>query len=262
MNLLLVAHGTRKPAGVKMVGDLAQRVSELLDKQVRVAFVDVLGPTPREVLSASTIVVPAFLACGYHVNTDIPAHATASGHTDAIITPPVGPSPQLVRVLSDRLVESGWRQDDSVLLAAAGTSDPAAQRDLYTTATRLSAVISSRMELCFARDWATASGRRSRRAPPWWCPPRRGGVVLVVRRPFSESAAGQRCRHRDRATRYPPRHRPARRQQVPPGAAANRGLSAPRSTFCRLLTELLLRNADLGCYEPTSTNPSGVIRVR
>ena len=49
---LLVAHGTRKPEGVTMVADLAQRVSELLDKQVRVAFVDVLGPTPRDVLSA------------------------------------------------------------------------------------------------------------------------------------------------------------------------------------------------------------------
>ena len=153
MNLLLVAHGTRKPAGVKVVGDLAQRVSGVLDKQVRVAFVDVLGPAPRELLSASTIVVPAFLACGYHVNTDIPAHVTATGHTDAVITPPLGPSPQMVRVLADRLVESGWRQDDqddSVLLAAAGTSDPATRRDLHTTATWLSAIIGSRVELCFA----------------------------------------------------------------------------------------------------------------
>ena len=150
MNLLLVAHGTRKPAGVTMVTDLAQRVSELLNKQVRVAFVDVLGPTPREILSASTIVVPAFLACGHHVNTDIPAHVTASGHFDAVITPPLGPSPQIVRVLADRLVESGWRQDDSVVLAAAGTSDPVAQRDLHTTATWLSALIGSRVELAFA----------------------------------------------------------------------------------------------------------------
>ena len=52
MNLLLVAHGTRKPAGVTMIGDLARRVSEQLDRQVHVAFVDVLGPTPHEVLGA------------------------------------------------------------------------------------------------------------------------------------------------------------------------------------------------------------------
>ena len=35
-----------------MVGDLARRVSDLLGRQVHVAFVDVLGPTPREVLRA------------------------------------------------------------------------------------------------------------------------------------------------------------------------------------------------------------------
>ncbi len=149
MSLLLVAHGTRKPEGVAKIGELADRVSELLEQRVHVAFVDVLGPTPREVLRPSTIVVPAFLARGYHVNTDIPAHVAASGHTDALITQPLGPSPQIVRVLADRLVASGWRQGDSVILAAAGTSDPAARRDLHTTAAWLSGTIGARVELAF-----------------------------------------------------------------------------------------------------------------
>jgi sirohydrochlorin ferrochelatase len=37
-----------------------------------------------------------------------------------------------------------------VILAAAGTSDPNAQRDLHTMATGLSAITSSRVELAFA----------------------------------------------------------------------------------------------------------------
>lgn len=154
MNLLLVAHGTRKQRGVSLIGDLAAQVSSALNRQVRVAFVDVLGPTPSELLSAThdqpTVLVPAFLARGYHVSSDIPDHVAASGHSDVIVTRPLGPDPALVRALVDRLIESGWRPDDSVILAAAGTSDPAAMRDLHTTATWLSATIGSRVELAFA----------------------------------------------------------------------------------------------------------------
>jgi sirohydrochlorin ferrochelatase len=154
MSLLLVAHGTRKQRGVAIVGDLAQRVSAELDRQVHVAFVDVLGPTPTEVLQSlddqPVVVVPAFLSRGYHVSADIPAHVAASRHPDVTVTEALGPGPQLVRVLADRLTESGWRRDDSVILAAAGTSDPAAQRDLHMMATWLSATTGSRVELAFA----------------------------------------------------------------------------------------------------------------
>ncbi len=170
MSLVLVAHGTRKQSGVAMVGDLAQRVSATLGQTVHVSFVDVLGPTPSEVLAGTpggpVILVPAFLSRGYHVTADIPAHVEASGHLDVTVTEALGPGPQLVRVLTDRLVESGWRQGDSVILAAAGTSDPNAQRDLHTMATGLSAITSSRVELAFAAtgpprvDEAVASLRR------------------------------------------------------------------------------------------------------
>jgi sirohydrochlorin ferrochelatase len=153
MSFVLVAHGTRKQRGVQMVGDLAQRVSATLGQPVHVSFVDVLGPTPSAVLASMagpTIVVPAFLSRGYHVTTDIPAHVAASAHPDVTVTEALGPGPQLVRVLADRLIESGWRRDDSVILAAAGTSDPDARRDLHTTATWLSAITGSRVELAFA----------------------------------------------------------------------------------------------------------------
>jgi sirohydrochlorin ferrochelatase len=172
MSLVLVAHGTRKQRGVAMVGDLALRVSATLGETVHVSFVDVLGPTPSLVLAGTpgpTIMVPAFLSRGYHVTTDIPAHVGASGRPDVTVTEALGPGPQLVRVLADRLVESGWRRDDSVILAAAGTSDPAAQRDLHMMATGLSAITGSRVELEFAATGtprvadAVAGLRRHRR---------------------------------------------------------------------------------------------------
>jgi len=151
---VLVAHGTRKQRGVAMVGDLAQRVSATLGQTVHVSFVDVLGPTPSDLLAGApdepVTLVPAFLSRGYHVTTDLPAHVEASGHPDVIVTEALGPGPQLVRILADRLVESGWRRDDSVILAAAGTSGPAAQRDLHMMATWLSAITGSRVELAFA----------------------------------------------------------------------------------------------------------------
>ncbi|MCT7658826.1 sirohydrochlorin chelatase [Mycobacterium deserti] len=153
MSFVLVAHGTRKGSGVGMVGDLARRVSDRLGKPVRVAFVDVLGPTPSEVLrelAEPAVVVPAFLASGYHVRVDLPAHIAASGHPAVTVTAPLGPCPQTVRVVAARLIECGWRHGDAVVLAAAGTSDPQAQSDLRQTAALLSAVVGDRVELAYA----------------------------------------------------------------------------------------------------------------
>jgi sirohydrochlorin ferrochelatase len=158
MNLILAAHGTRRPGGVAMIGDLAAQVSTLLDRLVQVAFVDVLGPTPSEVLSQAAdgqrgrraIVVPAFLSRGYHVRTDLPAHVVASGHSNAIVAPALGPSGEIARIVFYQLMKSGWRPGDSVILGAAGTSDHRARADLHTTATLLSALTGSRVSLGFA----------------------------------------------------------------------------------------------------------------
>jgi sirohydrochlorin ferrochelatase len=159
MNLILVAHGTRRPGGVAMIGDLAAQVSTLLDRTVQVAFVDVLGPTPSEVLSQApaerrAIVVPAFLSRGYHVRTDLPAHVAASGHSNVIVTPALGPSGGIARIVFYQLMKSGWRPGDSVVLGAAGTSDHRARADLHTTATLLSALTGSHVSLGFAATGA------------------------------------------------------------------------------------------------------------
>ncbi|WP_082966988.1 sirohydrochlorin chelatase [Mycobacterium sp. 852002-51163_SCH5372311] len=159
MNLVMVAHGTRRPGGVAMIGDLAARVGVLVGANVQVAFVDVLGPTPGELLTRlaapgratrPAIVVPAFLSRGYHVRRDLPAHVAASGHPNVTVTPALGPSRQITQLLADQLVQTGWRPGDSVILAAAGTSDRRARADLRSAATLLAALTGSRVDLGFA----------------------------------------------------------------------------------------------------------------
>jgi sirohydrochlorin ferrochelatase len=162
MTTLLVAHGTRNPHGVKMIGDLAAAVAGAIDETVRVAFVDVLGPTPAEVLRTlldePTVLVPALLSSGYHVRADVPRHVAASGHRAVTVTPALGPSPELTRAMLDRLLEAGWRQDDHVVLAAAGTSDRYAQSEIATAAAMLSALLGSRVSIAFAAPCRDGSG--------------------------------------------------------------------------------------------------------
>jgi sirohydrochlorin ferrochelatase len=154
MTTLLVAHGTRNPHGVRMIGDLAAAMAGVLDETVRVAFVDVLGPAPDEVLRTlhdePTVLVPALLSSGYHVRCDVPRYVAASGHPAVTVTAALGPSSELTRAMLDRLLEAGWRPGDHVVLAAAGTSDQRAQGDIAITAAMLSALVGSRVSIAFA----------------------------------------------------------------------------------------------------------------
>ncbi|SHU63407.1 cobalamin (vitamin B12) biosynthesis CbiX protein [Mycobacteroides abscessus subsp. abscessus] len=137
--LVLVAHGTRSAAGVENIAALAEAVSQRVGS-VRTAFVDVLGPTPSEVLSTiegPAVLLPAFLASGYHVHQDIPQHVELSGHPEVAVTQTLGPDPVLASVMAERLREAGWRHGDAVVLAAAGSSDPRARHEVHTAASML-----------------------------------------------------------------------------------------------------------------------------
>ena len=137
--LILVAHGTRSTAGVQTIGALSSAVADRIGP-LRTAFVDVLGPNPAEVLAEvrqPSVVVPAFLASGYHVHTDLPSRVAESGHPDVSVMPALGPDPRLADVMRDRLHEVGWRRGDAVVMAAAGSSNPRARRELQWAATLL-----------------------------------------------------------------------------------------------------------------------------
>jgi sirohydrochlorin ferrochelatase len=145
-----------------MIGDLAAAIAGVLDETVRVAFVDVLGPAPDEVLRTlhdePTVLVPALLSSGYHVRSDVPRHVASSGHPAVRVTRALGPSSELTRAMLDRLLEAGWRPDDHVVLAAAGTSDPHAQDDVATAAALLSELVGSRVSIAFAAPRRDGSG--------------------------------------------------------------------------------------------------------
>jgi sirohydrochlorin ferrochelatase len=149
--LILAAHGTRSAAGVQMIHDLSSAVAGRVGP-LRTAFVDVLGPNPTEVLAHASdpaVVVPAFLASGYHVHTDLPARVEESGHADVLVTPALGPDPALAAVMRDRLREVGWRRGDAVVMAAAGSSDPRAQRELRRAAALAERIVGSPVHVGF-----------------------------------------------------------------------------------------------------------------
>lgn len=137
--IVLAAHGTRDPRGAVATDALADAVAAALPRvTVRVAYADVRSPNVtdvlREHLGQPVVVVPAFLAAGYHVRVDIPEQIAASGHRDVVQTEHFGPAPELVAVLIQRLRASGYEPGDRVVFAAAGSSDPRALIDVHDAA--------------------------------------------------------------------------------------------------------------------------------
>ncbi len=132
---------------------------------VRTAFVDVLGPSPSEVLrdltaaageSVPAVVVAAFLASGYHVYRDVPREVAESGHPEVVVTAAMGPDPALAGVMLMRLRAAGWRPGDAVVFAAAGSSDARARQDIRRAAAILSEYLGSPVRIGYV---ATGSPR-------------------------------------------------------------------------------------------------------
>src|SRR5215207_987522 len=115
--LVLVAHGSRDDAAHACVDDIVAAVrTALTGVDVRLGYVDVRGPKVDEAVAGldSAVVVPAFLASGYHVRVDLPAQLAAAGAAVQRfpVSPALGPDPLLVRAARARLVEAGWRHGD------------------------------------------------------------------------------------------------------------------------------------------------------
>jgi sirohydrochlorin ferrochelatase len=134
MSLIAVAHGTRGAAGQAQIRELVAAVARRrpgLD--VRLCYVDVQQPRVGDVLAAlrDGVVVPLLLSAGYHVRVDI---AEAAAGTSAVVAPPLGPDDVLLDSLTRHLQPA-----DEVVLAAAGSADPAWRADVHRLATRMGA---------------------------------------------------------------------------------------------------------------------------
>ncbi len=158
MTVVVVAHGTWDPAGVAVAHQLVDALrARLSGRPALLSFVDVLGPSVREVVAGApgpVTVVPAFLSCGYHVRTDVPREVRATGRRDVTVSAALGPHPLLVHAMWDRLRVAGWCRGDAVVLAAAGSSDPRAVADVRAGARQLSGKIGSRVRVGFVATGA------------------------------------------------------------------------------------------------------------
>ena len=129
--LVVAAHGTASEEGQRVVRDCAARAGALLgmSSPPPVGFVDVCGPTLVEVLDglADPVVVPFFLASGYHVRHDVPsAVAPLPG---AVVTPALGTEAEVLEALVERVLEVRG-EPGAVLVVGAGSSVDAARAEV------------------------------------------------------------------------------------------------------------------------------------
>ncbi|MBX0300009.1 cobalamin biosynthesis protein CbiX [Cryobacterium sp. 1639] len=162
--LLATSHGTSDPAGQRAVVALVDAVTAAAPHLTVVGgYVDVQSPDVPTCLSGiadgsagaaesagsaesaesagrPVVIVPLLLSAGYHVRVDL-AEAAAEASQPVRVTGALGPDPRLARILADRLHELDLRPDDTVVLAAAGSTDANAVTDCHTTGAQLAAVL-------------------------------------------------------------------------------------------------------------------------
>lgn len=135
--LVACSHGTRFPEGRAEIARIREGLARALPGiAVREAYVDVEQPEVAAVVAEAAAhgpvaVVPLLLSTGFHTGVDIAA--AVRPHLRATAAAPLGPHAGLVHALRDRLAEvsggdAGHRPGDHVVLAAAGSSAPAAAR--------------------------------------------------------------------------------------------------------------------------------------
>ncbi|MEU4406930.1 sirohydrochlorin chelatase [Streptosporangium sp. NPDC023963] len=151
--LVLAGHGTRSARGEETLAGLRDLVRRgRRGTRVEQAFLEISSPLLADVLPGlpgPVVVVPLLLAGGYHVHIDLPS-VVAAARPDAVLAAPLGPHPLLTAVLARRLSAAGLRGADSVVLGAAGSSDPAALADVRAAARLLSVRLSRPVTAAFA----------------------------------------------------------------------------------------------------------------
>jgi sirohydrochlorin ferrochelatase len=107
------------------------------------AYAEIAEPSIEEALhriDGPVVAVPLMLARGYHALVDIPGRVEP--RPDSVTARPLGPHPMIAAALAGRLaqaLEDGpLSRRDTVVLGAAGSSDPAGVADVRSAARLLS----------------------------------------------------------------------------------------------------------------------------
>lgn len=138
--LVVAAHGTTSAAGRAVVEECAARAGEILGVPASVGYVDVCEPALVDVLRerALPVVVPLFLATGYHVRYDVPAAIEQS--PGSIVTRALGSADAVVEALVGRLRDlvdssrASSQHPDGIVLASAGSTQAAARAEVAEVA--------------------------------------------------------------------------------------------------------------------------------
>ncbi|MFD6753261.1 sirohydrochlorin chelatase [Micromonospora gifhornensis] len=165
--VVLVAHGSRDPRAAEAIRGLARAVAVARPgQQVLASWLDHTEPDPTTVLRdlaaaghSRVILVPLLLTAAYHRRVDIPA-AVAAAHESGTpirvgITEVLGPvgdevDPALLAALRHRLAEADPGRFDALVLAAAGTRDPAARASVGRVARALGATLGMPTRVSYA----------------------------------------------------------------------------------------------------------------
>jgi sirohydrochlorin ferrochelatase len=162
--LVAVAHGSVDPRAAATVSELLSVVRDRAGRwglpgiDVRTAYLGHAPPTPRQVLGAlaaerdggsakhaelHAVVLPLLLTPAYHSKTDLPAvlsdAQTAFPRLRLGYGSTLGPHPGLLRAAERRLTEAAGPlnpRSTAIVLAAAGSSDPAANATVNAVAAR------------------------------------------------------------------------------------------------------------------------------
>lgn len=148
--LVAVAHGSRDPRAAATVESLLSLVRARTAAAVLTSYLDHAPPAPVKVLEglsgSEAVVLPLLLTAAYHSKIDIPGMLAQAGTRRPCLrvrtAGTLGPHPLLVTALERRLAEAGVQIGDpstAVVLAAAGSSDPAANATIATMARSWSA---------------------------------------------------------------------------------------------------------------------------
>ncbi len=171
--LVAISHGTDSIRGRALVGGLVAAIRSRFP-DTHGGFVDVLQPDVATVLGKlppgqPAVIVPLLLSAGYHVRVDL-ADAAAAADRPVLIAGALGPDDGLVALLAERLAAAGAAPEDELVLAAAGSSEPAAVVDCRDVAGRLAALLGRSVRIGFlsaatpalpeAVATARATGRR------------------------------------------------------------------------------------------------------
>lgn len=134
--LVAVAHGSRDPAAAATVSSLMQEVRrQRPGLTVECCFLEHASPSLSHAIASAgpgAVVVPLLLTAAFHSSIDLRAQL-ATIDSDAVQADVLGPHPLLLTALERRLAEAGVQPGHTgtaVVLAAAGSSNPAARRTI------------------------------------------------------------------------------------------------------------------------------------